>query len=217
MRHPPDLFPIFVPRGKSKTKYKVGYIDASGRVVVEARFDEGTRFFEHFAAVAVGKLWGCIDQSGSLVFRPFLPGRFRFKDGIAVVYMGNGKSAAIDSAGKLVMEAPYELVTGFSNGLAAFLSKSNNGRGYGYINRLGKVAIAPTFDKADVFSEGLAAVRLRDLWGYVNSTGDMKIKPAFPGRRRLPEGKRVGMSAGRFVGGLATVWNGSACEFIDQQ
>ena len=47
----------------------------------------------------------------------------------------------------------------------------------GYINKDGKVMIQPRFEKAEYFSEGLAAVKVAGKWGYINRTGDVVIQP----------------------------------------
>ena len=48
----------------------------------------------------------------------------------------------------------------------------------GFVSNSGELVINPQFDKADVFSEGQAAVRL-DKWGYVDGAGKMTINPQF--------------------------------------
>jgi hypothetical protein len=50
---------------------------------------------------------------------------------------------------------------------------------YGYIDKTGKLAIAPQFYEADDFSEGLAAVEIDDSWGYIDKTGKVVITPQF--------------------------------------
>jgi hypothetical protein len=46
-----SLFPIFVRKGRSRTRFKVGYIDKQGRVAIEPLFDGGARFHDGLAAV----------------------------------------------------------------------------------------------------------------------------------------------------------------------
>ena len=46
---------------------------------------------------------------------------------------------------------------------------------WGYIDLTGKVVIAPHFDGAHCFYEGLAAVRLDGKWGFIDPTGKLVI------------------------------------------
>ena len=50
---------------------------------------------------------------------------------------------------------------------------------YGYIDTTGSVVIAPRFESADVFSEGLARVCLDYRCGFIDTTGTMVIEPRF--------------------------------------
>ena len=49
---------------------------------------------------------------------------------------------------------------------------------WGFINKSGETVINPQFDKADVFAEGLAPVRM-GRWGYVDASGKVVINPQF--------------------------------------
>ena len=48
---------------------------------------------------------------------------------------------------------------------------------WGYINTKGKMVIAPQFDFAHDFYEGLAGVEIDKKWGYIDKTGKMVIAP----------------------------------------
>lgn len=50
---------------------------------------------------------------------------------------------------------------------------------YGYINQKNEVVIPAKFDAAQNFSNGLAAVKINDLWGYINTKGEMVIAPKY--------------------------------------
>ena len=62
--------------------------------------------------------------------------------------------------------------------------------------------IAPEFDFASDFAEGLAAVLVGQKWGYVNATGKLVIPPQFD-------------YAADFAEGLAAVKLGDKTGFID--
>ncbi len=112
---------------------------------------------------------------------------------------------------------------------------------WGYIDRAGRVAIAPRFDRADRFSEGLAAVLDGAVQGYVDATGKVVLvpehAPAGPwvhrpfksGRAAVRVGDRYGFSAARgalaiparytaaddFSVGFAMVCEPGGCGYVD--
>ena len=65
---------------------------------------------------------------------------------------------------------------------------------FGFLDPSGnKMIIAPQFDDAQPFSEGLAPVRVGDAdsgrWGYVDTTGRMVIQPQFTWAGPFSEGR----------------------------
>ena len=82
-----------------------------------------------------------------------------------------------------------------------------NGK-YGYLNNAGEVAIPLQFDGADHFSEGLAAVKLNDLWGFIDIKGNVVIEPKY-----LP---RIWGSPMIFSEGFAAVRTETGTGFINK-
>jgi hypothetical protein len=78
------------------------------------------------------------------------------------------------------------------------------------------LARGPAFHGAYGFSEGLAAVKLAHLWGYVESSGLFKIEPHIDGMGKAKCYPDV--RAGQFCQGLAPVWIGQdRYRFIDRE
>ena len=69
---------------------------------------------------------------------------------------------------------------------------------YCYIDKEGGIIINPHCSNALPFSEGLAAVRIGDLWGYIDKMGNIVINPQF------------GYYASGFSEGLASVQIGGS-------
>ncbi len=64
----------------------------------------------------------------------------------------------------------------FRRGLAAF----SDGGSWGFIDRQGRIAIPPKFDKVEPFDCELAAAKLRDgAWGLIDRAGAFVVKPRF--------------------------------------
>jgi hypothetical protein len=74
-------------------------------------------------------------------------------------------------------------------------------KGWGYLGADGKPAIAPAWQKAMPFSEGLAAVKRDNVWGYVDESGAAKIAPQFAAAGDFHDGRAlVERRAGQLAG-----------------
>jgi len=212
----PQLFPIFVPQGKSKTRYRVGYIDHEGKLVIDPVFNQGTLFVEGTASVQVkGGRWGIVDTNGKFVIQPELWNWCRFQDGIAPLATRDGKWGIIDKTGSFVVQPIYDSIGPFTNERALVRIGEEREARFGFIDRKGAEAIPIGFHKARPFSGGSAAVKVAQLWGYIAPSGVFQVTPRFDGTgkaKRYPD-----IRAGAFVDGLAPVWVGQDYyRFIDK-
>ena len=64
---------------------KYGFIDKSGKVVIEPQFDNVSAFSEGLAKVEKDGKWGFIDKNGKVVFEPQFDFVFDFSEGLAKV------------------------------------------------------------------------------------------------------------------------------------
>lgn len=53
-----------------KLNGKWGFIDKSGKIVIESKFDSGGHFSEGLAGVGLNGKWGFIDKNGEFVIEP---------------------------------------------------------------------------------------------------------------------------------------------------
>ncbi len=83
--------------------------------------------------------------------------------------------------------AHYNFVWDFVNGLALAILDFEDSK-YGYINKKGEFKIAPQFEEAASFSEGLAAVKISEKWGYIDTSGELVIPAKFDAATRFLEG-----------------------------
>lgn len=126
---------------------KYGYMNASGKVIINPEYDLTYGFHEGIAAVKSGNKWGFIDKSGKLIVQPSFEAVSRngFSEGLCAA-QSNGKWGYIDKSGTWVIdpiyECPYRVVNGsvgsFHNGFAAV---ALNGQ-LGYVDKFGN----STFD-----------------------------------------------------------------------
>ncbi len=160
-----------------KVNDKWGYINKTGKYVIEPQFDDAYGFSDNgLASVEVNGKYGYINKTGKFVIEPQFDIANSFSDnGLAMVYV-NDKWGYIDSTG-IIIEPQFDFAWDFSdNGLAMVMV---NGK-YGYIDSTGRCVIEPQFESAGSFSDnGLAVVYVNDKWGYIDSTGKYVIEPQF--------------------------------------
>ena len=203
------------------TNGRWGFIDETGKYVIEPKFVTVRSFSEGLAAVvfkeneSVNHTVGYIDQSGRVVIPPQFSGDSGvdvrgFSEGLAAVMMFKDRQlwGYIDKSGKFVVEPQFVAAGPFSQGRAMVGIAERSGSGdynWGFIDRQGRLITKAQFKSVGEFSEGLAPVLLDDKVGFIDLQGQLVIKPQFD-----PDGGggcvrfgRVGPS--RFSEGLAAV------------
>lgn len=153
---------------------KFGFVDKTGKVVVNPQFEYARPFNEGYAAVCQNKKWGFIDQSGKIVINPQFDGVMDFHNGKASFF--NGKQCGfIDVKGSYVINPQFDYAMSMSEGMASVYS----GKLFGYIGEDGKIIINPQFDEALSFKNNLALIKQSDKYGYINKEGKIEINPQF--------------------------------------
>jgi len=156
-----------------------GFINTAGEMIVEPQFIGVAEFTEGLAAIALvdkdqsnmrGQR-GFIDTNGNMVIEPQFGEVLPFSDGVAAFsncYDTYGWMGYLDRNGNIIIEL-VDTVSGyhFNENLARANDLAKSEGGWGFIDRDGNWAIEPQFDRANNFSEGIAAVRVGDFWGYI--------------------------------------------------
>lgn len=156
---------------------KWGFIDSTGKVVIEPQFD-GTGYFSGgiaWARTREGTI-GFINKKGEWVIRPMFQSAkdFDLESGLAMVKI-NAKWRYVNTKGEIFYFDETEKTYVFLNGLAI---GKKNGK-VGFLNNKGEWAIPPTFDGARPFYNGYAAVELDKLWGIIDKCGNWIVQPKF--------------------------------------
>ena len=185
-----------------------GYIDPTGRLVIEPKFEfiemaEGhsrSGFSHGLAVVADEDLnHGFINPLGEYVNSIKFENAGNFYDGLAKVSLRN-RWGFIDRQFKVAIGPLFEDVGSFSEGLA-YARMERNGK-WGFIDKTGNFKIPISYESAGIFSDGLAAICINKKWGYIDKNNEMKIKPEFD-------------VANQFSNGLAAVELNNKLSFID--
>ncbi|MGQ0701859.1 MAG: WG repeat-containing protein [Gemmatimonadales bacterium] len=204
-----------------------GFINRDGEWVIRPTF-RGTQDFSEGLARAQERLgtnpsdkerWGYIDTTGAWVIPPRFQLVYPFSNGLAWAYQSKDSLGFIDQTGRFLEIEP---VTVTDKGKARTVqgewlwerNRSNlvpveklipvkSGKLAGYVDLTGKARIAPQFENARPFSEGLAAVKATGKWGFIDTTGTMVIAPQFGEVERFSGG----FAAVRVRGGGRPLWN----------
>ncbi|MFN8295791.1 MAG: WG repeat-containing protein [Chitinophagales bacterium] len=164
--------------GKTADDVKFGYIDATGKIVIPFIYFETADFSEGLAGVLRedGK-WGFIDKTGKEVIPFIYENAYGFKNGKAKVQK-DGREFYIDKTGKETGAIQQTIKTPITSIGKLTPFKDGNGR-FGYKDNSGTTIIRPVYNKAQNFSEGLAAVYIekegKGLWGFIDEKGKMII------------------------------------------
>lgn len=183
----------------------VGWIDGSGEVIVEPRFQSVGEFSEGIAYVRENYWLGYVDKFGERVARASEDwwSHGEFHDGLARVSSAHG-AGFVDTAGRLVLPtegsgdsgtAPGDFAEGVAPVWKAALPRSEfeEGGAWGYVDTSGDFVIQPRFVAARSFSGGLAAVAIETMaletrWGFIDRSGALAIDYQFEDVGRFSEG-----------------------------
>jgi hypothetical protein len=154
----------------------LGYIEASGEVVITPQFVCAEPFQDGIARVATKERAGTgfLGLDGKYVFEPQFDSAANFEEGFAIVEDG-GFYGVIHRRGGFTVQPRYDYIWNFSEGLARVLV----GEKIGFISGSGELVIDPVFDAAGKFSEGLAPVCIKHDWGYIDNSGAFIIEPMY--------------------------------------
>ncbi len=149
---------------------KWGYINTSGKFVIQPQYDAVWQFSEGMAAVyslvttkeGIQDPVGFIDLEGKMVIEPRftysgLPWCYHFREGLAVIQVGN-YSGMINRKGENIIKPAYTHIGECHEGLIVF--QENLDKSYGYMDNKGQTVIKPQFHVAGYFANGIASVSI---------------------------------------------------------
>src|SRR5207244_1981393 len=162
---------------------KWGYIDTTGRFAIEPRFDSHpsgyvSSFSDGYAMIETKERVGYIDKSGEFAINPrFFKATLFHEDRAWVVIDGPCFYFSLRGC------SDFGVVPGSSKEADPPPCK------YALIDKSGRVVSDNTFEgEVSGFSEGLAAVSINGLWGYVDKNGRIAITPRFEVAERFSDG-----------------------------
>lgn len=186
---------------------KYGFIDETGKVVIQPKYEFALEFSEGVAAVLVANpdsKWGFIDTKGQFVIPPQIKCETivnwpsPFSEGLATFYEGDS-IGYINRTGQVVIRPQFEHTCPFSGNQAVVL---RGGQKF-IIDRSGKTVMGPLYVGLGCFSEEVVAFNSGHGWGYMDRQGKIVIPNRFE-------------FANEFSEGLAAVKVNGECAYINK-
>lgn len=167
-----------------KVKGLFGFTDIEENVIIPAIYDEVLPFSEGLATVRKGNKWGYINKNGEIVVPIIYKGAKSFAEGLAVVSsFGEYGYGYINKEGEVVIPFGFDNADQFSDGIAIVYYDRTcyYGAEQCCINKNGEfVEIAYCVEHIhSSFSNGRAAVRIKNLFGYIDTKGQLVIQPEY--------------------------------------
>lgn len=157
------------------TAQQIGFIDTSGKFIVEPDYLDVVDYSEGVAWVMNDEERGYVDHDGKFVLK--LPKDTlwmgnEFSEGLAGIHNAKGYSGYIDKTGKVVIDFKYHEANPFKDGLA----RVNLNLVYGYINHLGETVLPHEFEYAMDFADNSAFIgtyntKQQPVWGIIDRSG----------------------------------------------
>ncbi|MDB5257857.1 MAG: repeat-containing protein [Chitinophagaceae bacterium] len=152
---------------------KWGYMNAQGKLAIQAKYDKVSDFNEGYATAISGGKHLVLDTKGTEIPVPAEVVELKeFSGKYAPFRAADKKFGFVGTDGKVAVPAQYESVGYFSGGLAWAKDAE---RKLGYINSKGEWVIKPQFTGGKEFDSesGFARIKEGEQWAYVSKTGEI--------------------------------------------
>jgi hypothetical protein len=183
---------------------KYGYIDRTGKVVLQPRYDEIASY------------------DSTYMFTPEVIDRRSFSEGVRPVKLGQ-KWGYIDADEKLVIAATFDMAGPFSGGRAQVVQSEK----WGLIDRTGKFTVEPRYSYIGPFEKGWAPVAVGgeglegglpgSKWGLIDPTGKVILDPKYDMVYVLGDSAALANVGGSWKGAYGEVFAGGKWGTVNQQ
>lgn len=138
----------------SKEEILYGFIDTTGKQVIDMIYDDAIDFKEGKAFVSNSTNRGYINKKGEFIINLDEVVGYTFSEGMAMISNKDYKMGYLDSTGNQIINLIFEEAGKFSEGLAF----ANDNSYIGFINKKGEFVIPGKFEFTQDFHDGIALV-----------------------------------------------------------
>ncbi len=151
-----------------------GYINKDAKMAIDYQYDNVRPFDKEKAKVATNGKWAVIDKQGRFILNP------RYDDldidGEKYLVKHDNKWGWIGGNIGVLIPVLFNDAYPFNNNRFAPVKSGDK---WGYINEGGKFIIAPQYDFAFGFDNGLAVVEVGGKYGFIDEGGKYVINPRY--------------------------------------
>jgi hypothetical protein len=177
---------------------KWGYVDAAGKWVKAAEFEQALPFHNGLAPVKKGGKWGVIDTSFVFV----VPPKYDFVEELSTergkmlytVGANADRYGFINEGGEVVVRPQFTEAGNYAESLV----RIKQGKLWGFANMQGEVVVPANYHEVSDFHEGRARVRNFRTWGYIDAQGDAITPQSYLRAGDFHEGKAWVQSGRKF-------------------
>lgn len=163
-----------------KSYYMSGFIDTTGKLVIECKYDKAYPFADDVTWVNENgdKKYFMIDKNGNRVGTSSWKKVGYFHDGMCAVYDDRDYMGFVNNKGELVIPCKY-FGDGFSEGYACVAEMDSKTQPYGYIDKTGKAVIPFQYYQAGTssFENGECRVQIKGVTNLINKKGEVVFTP----------------------------------------
>ena len=182
-------YPFSSGRARFCEDGKCGFIDKAGSVVIEPRFSERERQIEDFDGDGYARFYvggyfedparrvGVIDRDGNIVIEPKFYAMGEFSEGVAPAVL----DGPCWQEGHFMDTGPS--INAFGSAAENLMREDVDRLGikhcrWSLVNPSGQPVSDREYLAIEPFSEGLAAARAGDYWGFIDRTGQYQVQPS---------------------------------------
>ncbi|MEM1327384.1 MAG: WG repeat-containing protein [Bacteroidota bacterium] len=181
---------------------KWGFIDRNGKVVVPFQFGRVGNVKNGLFWATTGSGISYFDTEGQLAIAGPFDQAYDFEGKVARV-VEDRKFGLIDEIGNYIVRPKFIDINNFDENNLAIVRYGSDRVRYGILNMSGDIITSNSYNDIRPYSEGRAAVKVKDKYGYIDTNGKLVIPTNYA---------RVST----FVEGRAAVQENGECGYVDR-
>src|SRR5690606_22657241 len=175
--------PITENLSVAQVEMKHFFLDKKLKKIHDFSFNRFELLNKNIVLFEIGKqhqqTMGLMNTKGKII----LPAEYREisynkKNEVYIVRTKEYKTGLLNKKIKNIVPFEYDMIKECKDSELFMVYKDKK---YGFVNNKGKMVIPMIYDRAEVFSEGLAPVHKDGKWGFINEKGEVVINFQFEG------------------------------------